>query len=102
MLVHDLDRRHAGGQRPQRVVLVALDLGPEPVWSGDDKAEIADLRDIDPRIIDLVDDAKSEREPQPRRPERAADDILRAARPGRRNARRTGGMTGGFGRRVAG
>ena len=63
VLVHDLDRRHAGRQQPQRVVLVALDLGPEPVRAGDDKPEVADLRDIDPRVIDLVDDAEAEREP---------------------------------------
>ena len=63
MLVHDLDRRHTGRQQPQRVVLVALDLGPEAVGAGDDEPEVADLRDIDPRVIDLVDDAEAEREP---------------------------------------
>ncbi len=69
VLVHDLDRRHARAPQPQRIVLVALDLGPETVGAGDDKPEIADLRNVDARVIDLVDDAEAEREPQPRRAE---------------------------------
>ena len=63
VLVDDLDRRHTGRQQPQRIVLVALDLGPETVGAGDDEPEIADLREIDTRVIDLVDDAEADREP---------------------------------------
>jgi hypothetical protein len=63
MFVHDFDRRNPGGQQPQRVVGMALDLGPETVRSGDDEAEIADLREVDPRIVDFIDDTEAEREP---------------------------------------
>jgi hypothetical protein len=63
VLVHDFDRRDPGGQQPKRVIGVALDLGPKAVGSGDDETEIADLRDVDPRIVDFVDDTEAEREP---------------------------------------
>ena len=43
----------------------------KPSAVGDDKAEVADLRDVDPRIIDFVDDAEAEGEPQPRWTQRA-------------------------------
>ena len=85
MLVEDFDRRHARRDEPQRVILVALDLGPEAARPGHDKAEIADLRGIDARVIDFVDDAEAEREPKPRRPQRGADDILGAAGPAGRD-----------------
>src|SRR5205807_1995852 len=74
----------------QRVVLVALDLRPEPARPGDDEAEVADLRDVDPRVVDLVDDAEAEGEPQPRRTQRGADHILGTARPARRSPRGAG------------
>ena len=82
----DLDRRHPRRQQPQLVIVDALDLGPEAVAVADDKAEVANLRDVNPRVVDFVDDAEAEREPQPRGPERAADHVLGAARPGRRNS----------------
>jgi len=41
----------------------SLDLRPESFAIRNDAAEIADLRDVDPRVIDLVDDAEAEREP---------------------------------------
>jgi hypothetical protein len=92
--VHDLDRRYPRRQQVQRVVLVALDLRPEPARPGDDEAEIADLRDVDARPVDLVDDAEAGREPQPGGAQRGADHILGAARPGRRNPGSAGGVFG--------
>jgi len=53
---------------------------------GNDEAEIADLRAVDAGIVDLVDDAVAEREPDARAAEAAADDVLGAARPGRGDA----------------
>jgi hypothetical protein len=57
-----------------------------PPWARDDEPEIADLRDIDPRIVDLVENAEANGEPQPRRPERATHHVFGAARPSRRDA----------------
>ena len=71
VLVADLDGRNARRHQAQPIVRVALDLRPKPAGVGDDKPEIADLRDIDARIVDLVEDAEANGEPQPRRPERA-------------------------------
>src|SRR5581483_9524562 len=68
-----------------------FDFDPESRVIGNDEAEIADLRQIGAREVDLVDDAEAQREPQPRRPQRTAHDILRAAAP-------SGPKTGGTGR----
>src|SRR3954447_19242068 len=88
MFVQNLDGRHARGEQAQLVVGVALDLGPETFRASDDKAEVPDLRDVDARVVDLVDDAEAHCEPEPCRAQRAADDILRTARPARRDAGR--------------
>jgi hypothetical protein len=72
---------------------LSLNLRPEAVRSGHDEAEISDLRQIDSRIIDFIDDAEADREPQPRRTESAANHVLGAARPSRRDAGRSGCMT---------
>src|SRR5439155_7273502 len=88
----DLYRRDARRQQAQRIILVALDLRPEPVGAGDDKAQVADLRGVDPRIIDLVDDAEPQGEPQPGRPQRGADHVLGTARPGWRDPGSAGGV----------
>src|SRR5205085_7976314 len=62
------------------------------------KPEIANLRGIDARVIDLVDDAETECEPQPCRPQRGADHILGAAGPAGRYPGRAGGVfEGSFG-----
>src|SRR5262249_48119525 len=60
----------------------AFDFGPEAFAISDDEAEIADLRNVDPRVIDLVDDAEAEREPEPRYAQRATYHVLGAAGPG--------------------
>src|SRR5437764_8193185 len=98
MLVQDLDRRHSGRQQAKCVVGVALDLRPEAVRPGHDKAEGPDPRDVDAGIVNLVDDAEAHREPQPRRAKRAADKIFGANRPGGGNARLAGGMAGSLGK----
>src|SRR5205085_8415466 len=72
-------------QQPQLIIVDTFDLGPKPLTIGDNEAEIADLRNVDPRVIDFVDDAKAEREPQPRRAQCAAHHVLGAACPSRRN-----------------
>jgi hypothetical protein len=97
MPVHDLDRWSAGRQQLQRVIGVALDFRPEPIGAGDDKPEVADLRDVDPRVVHLVDDAEADRKPQPCWTERAADHVLGAARPRRRRAGCAGGVGERFG-----
>src|SRR6266850_206677 len=83
--VHDLDRRHSRRQQADPVIGDTLDLGPEAFAIRDDEAEIPDLRNVDPGIIDFVDDAETESEPQPRNAQRAPHHILGAAGPGRRN-----------------
>ena len=66
MLMQDLDRRHARRQKLHAVIRDTLDFGPETFAVGDDEPEIADLRQVDPRVIDLIDDAETKRKPQPR------------------------------------
>ena len=65
VLVHDFDGRHTRHRQPHPVIGDALDLGPEALAIGNDEAEVADLRNVNPRVVDLVDDAEAEREPQP-------------------------------------
>ena len=65
---------------------------PSPV--GHDEAEIANLRNVDARVVHLVEDAAADREPEPRAARGAADHLLGAAAPGRRQA-------GAAGRRAA-
>ncbi len=83
--VGDLHRRHARRQQLEGIVLQPLDLDPEPFAVGDDEAEVANLRDVDPRVIDLVDDPEAQGEPHPGRADGAADHVLGAAGPGRRD-----------------
>src|SRR6185312_6780751 len=88
VLVHDAHRGHSRSGERQGVAVHPLHLHPESLSIGDDDAEIADLRKIDARMIDLVEDAAADREPEPRGTERAADHLLGAARPGGRQAGR--------------
>ena len=84
--VHDVHRWAAGRGEFHAVLPQALDLHPETGAVGDDEAEIADLRQVDSRVVDLVDDPAADREPQARGAQRAADDFLGAAAPGRRQS----------------
>src|SRR4051812_17339370 len=88
MFVQNLDGRHARGEQAQLVVGVALDLGPETFRASDDKAELPDLRDVDGRLVSLLDEAEAHCHPEPCRAQRAPADILRTARPARRDAGR--------------
>jgi hypothetical protein len=92
VLVHHFDSWHPGRQQPHAVIRDALDLGPEAFAIGDDEAEITNLRNVDPRVIDLVDDAKTEREPQPGCAEGASHHVLGAAGPGRQDSGPAGSM----------
>jgi hypothetical protein len=96
MPVYHLHRRDAGACGGEAVVGVPLHLGPEAVAIGHDEAEVADLRQVDARVIDLVHDAVAQGEPEARGADGGADDVLRAAGPARRNA---GGARGSHGRR---
>ncbi len=79
--------RHAVLEHADLVVGVALLLGEIAVRGGDEEAEVARAGGIDARIVDLVEDAVAEREPQPaRRRAGGADAHLGARRPARRAA----------------
>src|SRR6202011_554082 len=82
MVVDDFYRRRPGRQQPDRVAAQPLDLDPKPGAVGDDEAEVAGLRAVYARIVDLIDDAEAEREPDPRPAEAAADEVLGTAGPG--------------------
>ena len=81
------ERRHAVLQRGDLEVAVALLLGEEAIVAGDDQAEVARAGLIDARIVDLVQDAVAEREPDAAdRGQRGADTALRAGGPAWRDA----------------
>src|SRR4029077_983158 len=82
VMVHDLPGRHSPVCKLEVVLPHPLDLDPEPGAIADDEAKIPDLRNVDPRVVDLVDYAAPNREPQACRTERAADHLLVAAAPG--------------------
>ena len=68
---------------------VALDLGEESVPVGDDEPEIADASLVNARIVDFIDDAVTDGEPDAAPlAERCADPVLGARGPTRRNSRR--------------
>ncbi len=81
MLMDDFDRGNAGSRLHAAVTAQALHLHPEALAVGDDESEVADLRDVGARVIHLVQDAEARGEPEPRRAERAAHHVLRAAGP---------------------
>jgi hypothetical protein len=82
MAVGDRDCRHPGSGEMHPPGVETLDLHPEAPAVADDEAEVADLRDIDARIVHLVDDAVANGEPEPGWSKRTADEVLVAARPG--------------------
>ena len=62
-----MDHSHGGDARCReldRVLPQPLHLHPEASPIGDYKAEIANLRDVHTRVIHLVDDAATDREPE--------------------------------------
>src|ERR1700722_8549945 len=68
---------------------VALDLGEESSPVGDDEAEVADASLVNARIVDFIDDAVTDGEPDAAPlAERCADPVLGARCPTRRNSRR--------------
>ena len=87
VFVHDPHGRHAGARRLEPVGVHPLDLDPEPLAVRHDETEVADLRDVDTRVIDLVDDSAADGEPDSGGAERATHDFLGAVRPRRVDAR---------------
>ena len=68
---------------------VALDLGEESSPVGDDEPEVADASLVNTWIVDFIDDAVTDGEPDPAAlAERGADPVLGARGPPRRNSRR--------------
>ena len=59
--VHGGDGGHALGFVADLVAGVALDLAPEPGVVGHDEAQVADLRPVHVRPVDLVEDAVARR-----------------------------------------
>src|SRR6185312_7144939 len=60
---------------------------PVPRAIGDDEAKIANLRTINTRPVDLVEDTAADGQPDARTAQRRADAVFRATCPGRINAR---------------
>jgi len=65
VLVDDFYRRYARRRERDPISAKALDLDPEPVAIRDDEAEVTDLRNVDARVVDLVQDAVADGEPHP-------------------------------------
>ena len=87
--VGERETRHALGELAQHAGGIALFLGEIVAPIGDDEAEIAGAGVVDAGIIDLVEDAVAEGEPDPALGrERGADAALGARGPARGNARR--------------
>ena len=61
--VDDVHRRGRGRAELHYVPPQALYLYPETRTVGDDEPEVADLRQIDARVVHLVDDATADGEP---------------------------------------
>jgi len=57
--------RYALGDRSNGAVCIALLFREEAVPIGDDETQIPRTRLIDPRIVDLIEDAVTQREPDP-------------------------------------
>ncbi len=87
VVVHDAHPGCAGRGELELVLPQPFHLDPEPRAVANDEPEVADLRQVDARVVDLVDDAAADGEPQARGPERAADHLLGAAAPGGRQSR---------------
>ena len=82
-----LKRRHTVLQPHQFAAAITLLLGEEAGTVGHDEAEVARAGLIDPRVIDLVQDAVAEREPNAAdRRQRGADAGFRAGCPAGRDA----------------
>src|ERR1700692_2825973 len=94
--MHDCDSWSAGRQKPQGIIFEPLDLHPKPAAICHDEAEITDLGNIDARVIDLINNAEPECEPQARRTETATDHVFGTAGPGRRDAGMADRMAVGF------
>ena len=96
-LEHDVEARmavvhHEGrdgaGDPVDRIACQAAQFHPEPVTVGDDEAEILELWNVRPGVVDLGNDALGHREPQARVAERGANAILPGGGPRRGGMRR--------------
>jgi len=84
--VQDLDGGYPGLGQHQLGPRKVLDLAPESPTVGDDEAHVPDLRNVGPRIIDLIEDPLTDGEPQARGTQGTAHHVLGARRPGGRNS----------------
>jgi len=100
---HLIEQRNAVLEGGNGMAGVTLLLGEKAVRPADDQAEIAGAGVVDARIVDLVEDAVADREPDAAgRRERGADAALGARGPARGNAGGAGrdGGAGGIHRPV--
>ena len=89
MAVRRDDRGNAGLETAYLARGIPLHLAPEAGVVRDDEAEVADLRPVDARPVDLVEDAVADREPDAAGEVRRPDGVLLAARPGGRRSGRS-------------
>ncbi len=61
--MNDADRRTPGRAEFQHVPFHAFDFDPEPLAVTDEETHIADLGDVDTRVIDLVENSSANGEP---------------------------------------
>src|SRR6185437_966555 len=87
VFVDDLDGRRARCEQPHRIFLKPLYLDPESASVGDNESKVAYLRSVDARIVNLVHNTETEREPDARRAKRTPHHVLGTAGPSRRNPR---------------
>ena len=64
MSVYHLDCGYPGTGQRQLIIVQALYLDPKTVAVGNDESQVANLGDIDARVIDFIYDAVTEGEPQ--------------------------------------
>ena len=95
MFVNDLDCRNSRGRHPGPVIVQALDFDPEAFPVRDDKSQVANLRNICARVVNLVQDAVAGGEPEPSGSQSAANHVFGAACPGWGNSGMAEGMHGG-------
>ena len=97
MRAREQKSRHAVFERLHLRGAVPLFFGEEAVVVGDDESEVADAGLVDPRIVDFVEDAVADGEPDATGVgERRADSALGARGPSRPNSWRSGRLNHRF------
>ncbi len=78
---------NAGRRGQEFVVMVSLDFTPEPLIVGDDKAEVTNLRVVDVRPVDFVENSMADRDPDSGRTHSRAHAVFITTGPGGGNSR---------------